>query len=124
MLVGIAFWIMADGGGEGYNFLLHMIMSGVHGLIPVGAATVYDIESWGITKSTVVHASITLATIVCIEIPMKWWSTAAEFAVAIAIYVVIYTIIWLVNYLYWKNTVKHMNEQLEKIHTQAGKADI
>ncbi len=124
MLVGIAFWIMAEGGGDGSGFLLHMIMSGLHGLIPVGAATVYDIESWGITKSTVVHASITLATIVCIEIPMKWWGTAAEFAVAIAIYVVIYAIIWLVNYLYWKTTVKRMNEQLEMIHTQAGKADI
>ena len=119
MIVGIIMWMLNSPDGHGnINFALHMIMSGLHGLIPCGAMTVYEIESWGLTKSTVVHATITLATILCIELPMKWFSWGAEFAIAMVIYVVIYALIWLINYLYWKRTVNEMNDQLESIHKQ------
>ena len=119
MIVGIIMWMLnSPDGQENGNFALHMIMSGLHGLIPCGAMTVYEIESWGLTKSTVVHATITLATILCIELPMKWFSWGAEFAIAMVIYVVIYALIWLINYLYWKRTVNEMNDQLESIHKQ------
>ena len=112
MIVGITTW-MLSGDPEGRSFVLHMIMSGLHGLIPCGAATVYEIESWGLTRSTIVHATITLVTIIAIEIPMKWFSWGVEFAVAMVVYVVIYAIIWLINYLYWKHTVGEMFDQLE-----------
>lgn len=112
MIVGIATWMLSDD-PEGRSFVLHMIMSGLHGLIPCGAATVYEIESWGLTKSTIVHATVTLATILGIELPMRWFTWGTEFAVAMLVYVVIYAIIWLSNYLYWKHTVGKMNDQLE-----------
>ena len=118
MFVGIAIWMIPPVNTEGRSLLLHVIVSGIHGMIPVGATAVFEIESWGLTKQTVVHASLTLATILCIEIPMKWWSTAAEFAVALAGYVAVYVIIWLVNYLYWKHKVAEMNEQLTILHTK------
>ena len=121
MAVGIGTWIMTPENPEGRSLVLHIIMSGLHGLIPCGAAAVYEIESWGLTKSTVVHASITLATIIGIEIPMIWFESGTEFAVAIAVYIVIYVIIWLVNYLYWKHTVKEMNDQLEIMNRQQEK---
>ena len=114
MLVGIVIWNIPPINTEGRNLIVHVIVSGIHGLIPCGAATVYGIESWGLTKSTVVHASITLATIVGIGGVMRWYSLS-DFAVAMVIYVIIYTIIWLVNYLYWKHTVSKMNEQLEAL---------
>lgn len=113
MAVGVATWIVFGGQSEDRSLVLHIAMSGLHGLIPCGAATVYDIESWGLTRSTVVHALITLATIIGIEIPMKWFTLGPEFLIAMVIYVVIYLIIWLVNYLYWKHSVRQMNEQLE-----------
>ena len=116
MIVGICMWMITPDNPEGRSFVVHIIMSGLHGLIPCGAATVYEIESWGITKSTVVHATITLATILAIDLPMKWFRWGWEFAIAMLIYVVLYTIIWLVNFLYWKHTVKGMNDQLETIH--------
>ncbi len=115
MIVGISTW-MLSGDSEGRSLILHLIMSAIHGLIPCGAMTVYEIESWGLTKSTVVHATVTLATILAIELPMKWFEPGVEFAIAMGIYVVIYTIIWLCNYLYWKHTVKEMNEELEVLH--------
>ena len=116
MTVGIITWMLYNPEGPGdRSFALHLFMSGLHGLIPFGAMTVYEIESWGLTKSTVVHAAITLATILCIELPMKWFSWNAEFAIAMAIYVVIYILIWLFNYLYWKHTVNELNDQLEII---------
>ena len=88
-------------------------MSGLHGLIPYGAATVYSIESWGLTKSTVVHATITLATILAIELPMKWFEWNREFAIMMVIYVIIYTLIWVGNYSYWKHTIKKINDELK-----------
>ncbi|MBO4265804.1 MAG: DUF3021 domain-containing protein [Lachnospiraceae bacterium] len=112
MIVGLAIWMIPPINSEGRSFVAHMIASAIHGLIPCGAAAVYDIESWGITKSTVVHASLTLATIVGVGGIMKWYSPK-EFAIAMVIYVIIYTIIWLINFLYWKHTVSKMNEQLE-----------
>lgn len=119
MTVGMVTWMLyfpADPANR--SFALHIIMSGIHGLIPCGAMTVYEIESWGLTKSTVVHATITLATILAIELPMKWFTLSAEFAIAMLIYVVIYVFIWLFNYLYWKRTVNEMNDQLELILKQ------
>ncbi|MCR5510318.1 MAG: DUF3021 domain-containing protein [Lachnospiraceae bacterium] len=116
MTVGIIIWMLEKPGDpEGRSFILHIIMSGIHGLIPCGAMTVYEIESWGLTKSTVVHAALTLATILAIELPMKWFSFNAEFAIAMVIYLVIYVLIWLFNYLYWKHSVTEMNDQLEII---------
>lgn len=112
MIVGLVMWMIPPVNSEGRSFVAHMIASALHGMIPCGAATVYGIESWGLTKSTVVHASITLATIVGIGGVMRWYSLS-DFAVAMVIYVIIYTIIWLLNYLYWKHTVSKMNEQLE-----------
>lgn len=118
MFVGIAIWMIPPVNTEGRSLLLHVIVSGIHGMIPVGATAVFEIESWGLTKQTVVHASLTLATILCIEIPMKWWKPGPEFAIALAGYVAVYVIIWLVNYLYWKHTVAEMNEQLTILHTK------
>ena len=112
MIVGIAIWMIPPVNTEGRSFVAHMIASAIHGLIPCGAATVYGIESWGITKSTAVHASLTLATIVGVGGVMRWYSPK-EFVIAMVIYVIIYTIIWLINFLYWKHTVSKMNEQLE-----------
>ncbi len=116
MIVGLIFWMTSGPDTGGRSFLLHMVASAVHGLIPMGAATVYSIESWGLTKSTAVHAILTLAAIVGIELPMKWFPLGPEFAIAMAVYVVVYVIIWLTNYLYWKRTVREMNEQLKALH--------
>ena len=123
MLVGIVIWNIPPINTEGRSLIVHVIMSGIHGLIPCGAATVYDIESWGLTKSTVVHATLTLATILGVGLPMKWYSWGAEFAIAMVIYVILYTIIWLINYLYWKHTVKEMNDQLETLHLNQKNTD-
>ncbi|MCR5503572.1 MAG: DUF3021 domain-containing protein [Lachnospiraceae bacterium] len=113
MTVGIIIWMIGSGNPEGRSFVLHIIMSGLHGLIPYGAATVYSIESWGLTKSTVVHATITLATILAIELPMKWFEWNREFAIMMVIYVIIYTLIWIGNYLYWKHTIRKINDELK-----------
>ena len=113
MIVGIIIWMLQSGNPEGRSFVLHIVMSGLHGLIPYGAATVYSIESWGLTKSTVVHATITLATILAIELPMKWFEWNREFAIMMVIYVIIYTLIWVGNYSYWKHTIKKINDELK-----------
>ncbi len=119
MIVGLIFWAANGAAAGGRSFLLHMVASALHGLIPMGAATVYSIESWGLTKSTAVHATLTLATIIGIELPMKWFPLGPEFAIAMTVYVVIYLIIWLGNYLYWKHTVREMNEQLKALHRES-----
>ena len=120
MIVGILIWtVFYPGNPEGRSFILHIMMSGLHGLIPVGAMTVYSIESWGLTKSTVVHALITLATVLLIELPMKWFTPGVEFAIVMVIYVIIYAIIWLINYLNLKHTINEINGQLENIHKNA-----
>ncbi len=113
MIVGIIIWMINSGAPEGRSFVLHIVMSGLHGLIPYGAATVYSIESWGLTKSTVVHATITLATILAIELPMKWFEWNSSFAIMMVIYVIIYTLIWVGNYLYWKHTIRKINDELK-----------
>ncbi len=118
--VGVGFWMLTPGDDSGRSLPVHLIMSAIHGMIPVGAATIYDIESWGLTKCTIVHALITFATIVAIEIPMKWWPSQGQFAVAIVIYIAIYAIIWLFNYLYWKRTVRDINARLGLIRDHDG----
>lgn len=112
IIIGIITWMINSGNPEGRSFVLHIIMSGLHGLIPCGAAAVYSIESWGLTKSTIVHATITLVTILAIELPMKWFEWNSVFAIMMVIYVVIYTFIWLSNHIYWKHTIRKINDEL------------
>ena len=119
MIVGIIIWILFVNEDEtDRSLLIHVIMSGLHGLIPVGATAVFEIEDWGLTRQTVVHALLTIATILGIDIPMKWWEPGADLAIALVGYVIIYAIIWLVNYFYWKHMVKKMNEELKRLHEQ------
>ncbi len=56
IFVGLFFWFMNSGDYSGTAFVIHLIMSGILGLIAMGGSVVYDIESWGLLKATATHS--------------------------------------------------------------------
>lgn len=113
VFVGVLFWVAFSDPGYKAGLILHLVMSGVQGLIAFGGTIVYDIESWGLRKATLTHFSMTLIVFIVNSLWLGWFAGTA-FVIALVIYIFVYAAIWISEMLYWKKTVKEMNEELEK----------
>lgn len=116
IFIGLAFWFIGDGEMDQKQFILQLVMSGILGMISMGVMTVYDIESWGLTRATIVHYSTWLVTFLAISIPMGWYEPWYVLVIAVVILTIIYALIWMGFYLHWKKTIRQMNRQLDEIH--------
>ena len=116
MFIGIIFWVIYGNEMVTQRFILQLVMSGLLGMISFGVMTVYEIESWGVSKATAVHYLTWLITFLATAIPMKWFEPWYELLIAVVIMTVIYVLIWLGFYLHWKKTIRQLNKQLEIMH--------
>lgn len=115
IFIGLAFWFIGDGEMDQQQIILQLVMSGILGMISMGVMTVYDIESWGLTRATIVHYSTWLVTFLAISIPMGWYEPWYVLVIAVVILTIIYALIWMGFYLHWKKTIRQMNRQLDEI---------
>lgn len=120
LLVGVLFLIPlppADAAEtqDEYNVLLHMILSGIYGMVCMGTSSVYSIEEWSVTRATVTHLLVVSCGF-CVIGSILGWITPGElmFWVVILAMIVAYWIIWLVMYMRYKKKVKKMNDDLKK----------
>lgn len=93
--------------------LASMIIGGVYS----SASYIFDETNYSITKQTILHFLTTTPVYLGVGYLCGWWSLSSliEILLFIGIYVVIYIIIWTVFYLYWKNKLSKLNEEIKKI---------
>lgn len=115
MFIELFFWVRAYGAVYRPTFVLFLIMGGLIGLINNGSSVVYDIESWSTTRATIVHYFTTVIVFLSIAMPLGWFEWDLTLAIFMAIFTLIYVLIWLFNYLYWKKTIREVNEQIETL---------
>ena len=118
IIVGVAFWVTSDAASQGAGnteLIIHLVMSGWLGLIAMGGSVVYEIESWGLCRATIVHYSLTMADFVLVSLLLKWFPDWSSLLIMLLIMTVIYALIWFGEMLYWKKTVRKINKQLEDI---------
>ena len=112
MFISMAFCIHnADGFDR--RFVINLLAGGVIGFINNGSSAVYDIESWGTTRATVIHYILTVVVFLTIALSLGWFRIDMTLLIFMIIFTVVYVIIWLSEYLYFKKTVNDINKELE-----------
>ena len=94
--------------------VLHLILSGLIGVVSNGGAIVYDFEEWSIARATFTHYIISFMTLFVISEMLGWFPHSVLLIVFI-VFSIVYFIIWLSEYLSFKNEVKQMNEELKSM---------
>lgn len=102
--------------------IMQFVGSALNGIICMGSTIAYDVDSLGLSKSTLIHYVITLVSFFSFNFLLGWFS---EFSIILilAVFTVAYFIIWLVNYLIYKREIRRMNKDLEYIKQKAGESD-
>lgn len=89
----------------------------MQGAIAMGGTVVYQIERWSITKATVTHFVLTFAGYIAMGYIQGWLDPGAPgFWITTAVMIVCYIIIWLANYYSCKNSIKEINDKLDKLN--------
>ena len=82
------------------------------GAVNMGGAILYEIESLGLWKPTLIHYILCMSSLTAASIILGWFDRGM-LVIMLLICTVIYFIIWLVNYLFYKHSVRTMNRDLE-----------
>lgn len=103
------------GGSEMLAFVVQTLVSGFLGAASCAGMTFYEIESWSMVKTMIVH----FATISAVYIPaaflMNWVETLEEILLVEVFMLIGYIITWFIFYLIYKSQVRKLNElQQEK----------
>ncbi len=94
--------------------IAQILGSMIFGAICMGTQIVYDIESWGIRKSTTIHYLICIIAFIFASSILKWFRADIMWMVLI-IFTISYVFIWLIYSAIYKREVREMNNDLEKM---------
>ena len=120
IFVGAGFWYLMSGevpeASTGLSaMVLHLLLSGVLGMVANGSSVIYEIEEWSIVRATITHFIISMGIFYVIAFSLGWFSPADPACwIMSAILVFVYFMIWMVHSLIFKYKVKRMNEELRK----------
>ena len=120
IFIGAGFWYLMSGEVPGTStglsaMMLHLLLSGVLGMVANGSSVIYEIEEWSIIRATITHFIIAMGVFYVIAFTLKWFSPSDPACwIMSAIMVIVYFTIWMVQSLIFKHKVKRMNEELRK----------
>ena len=120
IFIGAGFWYLMSGEAPGTAaglsaLMLHLLMSGVLGMVANGSSVIYEIEEWSIVRATITHFIIAMGAFYVIAFTLGWFSPSDPACwIMSAIMVFVYFVIWMVQSLVFKHKVKRMNEELRK----------
>ena len=120
IFIGAGFWYLMSGEAPGTAaglsaLMLHLLMSGVLGMVANGSSVIYEIEEWSIVRATITHFIISMGIFYVIAFSLGWFSPADPACwIMSVILVFVYFMIWMVHSLIFKYKVKRMNEELRK----------
>ena len=120
IFVGAGFWYLMSGevpeASTGLSaMVLHLLLSGVLGMVANGSSVIYEIEEWSIVRATITHFIISMGIFYVIAFSLGWFSPSDPACwIMSVILVFVYFMIWMVHSLIFKYKVKRMNEELRK----------
>ena len=120
IFIGAGFWYLMSGEAPETStslnaMMLHLLLSGVLGMVANGSSVIYEIEEWSIVRATITHFIIAMGAFYVIAFTLGWFSPADPACwIMSVILVFVYFMIWMVHSLIFKYKVKRMNEELRK----------
>lgn len=89
------------------------VLSGLLGAVFAASSVIWEIEDWSIAKQTGIYFALTALTIMPIAYFARWMEpTLKGFLSYFGIFVLIFVVIWLIQYLFWKNKINQMNQEI------------
>ena len=89
-------------------FVAQLTGSALLGFVNMGAMSIYDIESWGLVRTTVTHFAISFTSFLLANTLLGWFGRNMLVIMIIA-FVLVYFLIWLIQYLIWKKEIAMKN---------------
>ena len=120
IFVGAGFWYLFPHGSldtsqEMGKLVLHLLLSGVLGMVANGSSVIYGIDEWSIARVTITHFVIAMGTFYTIAFALGWFYPSDSMCWIMSVICIAgYFFIWLVQYLIFRHKVKRMNEELRK----------
>lgn len=113
--ISISLHVFFNGYADAYEVVIQLVGSAILGIVNMGAMSIYDIESWGLLRSTVTHFVLSLSSFLLANSLLGWFDKKVMLIVIVA-FVLIYFMIWLFQYLIWKREITKMNENLSRMN--------
>ena len=86
IFIGIFFWFISSRTDFGTDFLIHLFLSGIIGLLAMGGSVAYDIESWGLLKATATHYILVMVDFIIVSAVLGWFPSLQEHCHSIQIW--------------------------------------
>ena len=97
------------------NFLLATISSYILAFLVAGSSMFYQIEHWGLTKASLLHALSLYVAYLCCYLLNSWIAfDIINVLIFTGIFIVGYLVIWLIIVLSIKSTEKKLNKKVVK----------
>ena len=107
--------MLEKAGSPAMALAMHVFLSGALGAVAWAGMSFYEIESWGMLKSFVVHYLVIMAAFIVIGVNLGWIGFNAEDIGIMALIMGIgYFMVWLIMYLRYRSKTKELNMYLEK----------
>ena len=111
----ILLFLPADSERTAEGLLRYFVITGVYGIVSMGAQVVYDIEEWSITRATLTHLVITLAGFYGMAFFLGWFALGSSlFWIMTGGFIAAYAVIWCAYYFSYRRNIRKMNEALQK----------
>ena len=111
--------LLAATGSEAGALLVHMLASGLYGIVPMAGVVIYEIDSWGLLKQAAVHYASYTAAFAIVGFAAGWIETPVDMAVMAGIFLVGHGIIWTIMYLRYKAATEELNTLLQESRQNA-----
>ena len=118
-LLGAAFsalivWRMAASGMEQKALPAQLLLSGFYGACCMAGTALYEIESWPLMKSTVLHWLITALLYVPIALGLGWVQSPLALVLMEGVMLAAFLMIWLAMFLRGKAEVHKLNDMIKR----------
>ena len=101
-------------GSYSIAIMLDLLLCGLLGLACNGGSVVYEIESWGALKATLVHFIFSISIYYIAGNFLGWFYPGINIAniIMVTIWILVYAMIWLIQYIVGKKEVEEMNKSI------------
>ena len=120
IFIGAGFWYLGAGealaaSSQPNDLTLHLLLSGVLGMVANGSSVLYEIETWSIARATITHFIIAMGIFYAVAFTLRWFAPTDPVCwIMSVVLIIVYFIIWMIQYLIYKHRVNRMNEELKK----------
>lgn len=103
-------------GNEINAVLIQLIFSMLIGGVYSASSIIFENVKYSLAKQSIIHFCLTTPIFFLVSYMMYWIdiNSKMEILIFIGIYILIYFINWIIFYLYWKDKVNKLNNQIKK----------